>query len=129
MKPRDYLERLENEGFDDEGKLDSAIRELSKILRRSRAKEADVEEEEKEVPSFPLLDIPDLELDPAMLQKKRMQKLMKAGYEARIRNKEEKEIEKAREAEIKRLDDEARINDPERWVGGIRNQYQVSWLS
>ena len=38
---------------------------------------------QEEAPSFPLVDVPDEELDEDQLKEKKKQKLMKAGHEAR----------------------------------------------
>ena len=51
-------------------------------------------EDEDIAPSFPLLDIPDDQLDAEGLKQKRQQRLNKAGYEARMRTKAEKEAER-----------------------------------
>ena len=49
------------------------------------------------MPSFPLVDIPDHQLTEDQIKDKRKQKLNKAGYDARMRLKAEKEIAKAAE--------------------------------
>lgn len=43
-----------------------------------------------------MIDVPDDELDEEGIKEKRKQKLMKAGYDARMRMKAEKQAEKAR---------------------------------
>lgn len=107
---------LESNDFDDESQLEKKVRELEKSIRKARNKDVgDVEEEVQEVPTFPLLDRPDEELDEEELKQKRQQRLMKSNYEARLRAKAEKEREKARLAEEQRLDDERRENDLEGW--------------
>ena len=107
---------LESNDFDDESQLEKKVRELEKSIRKARNKDVgDVEEEVQEVPTFPLLDRPDEELDEEELKQKRQQRLMKSNYEARLRAKAEKEREKARLAEEQRLDDERREADLEGW--------------
>jgi actin-related protein 5 len=107
---------LESNDFDDESQLEKKVRELEKSIRKARNKDVgDVEEEVQEVPTFPLLDRPDEELDEEELKQKRQQRLMKSNYEARLRAKAEKEREKARLAEEQRLDDEKREADLEGW--------------
>ncbi|OJD39927.1 chromatin remodeling complex subunit [Diplodia corticola] len=108
---------LEGEDFDDEAQLEKRIRELDKSIRKARNKDVgDMEEEENEPPTFPLVDVPDDQLDEEGLKQKRQQRLMKSNYEARQRAKAEKEREKARIAEEERLDNERRENDPETWI-------------
>ncbi|KAL1635341.1 Actin-related protein 5 [Neofusicoccum ribis] len=108
---------LEGEDFDDEAQLEKRIRELDKSIRKARNKDVgDLEEEENEPPTFPLVDVPDDQLDEEGVKQKRQQRLMKSNYEARQRAKAEKEREKARIAEEERLDNERRENDPETWI-------------
>ncbi|KAJ4305404.1 Nuclear actin-protein involved in chromatin remodeling [Kalmusia sp. IMI 367209] len=107
---------LESNDFDDEGQLEKKVRELEKAIRKARNKDVgDVEEEQQEEPTFPLLEVPDDQLDEEGIKQKRQQRLMKSNYEARQRAKAEKEREKARLAEEQRLDDERREGDPEGW--------------
>lgn len=109
---------LESNDFDDESQLDKKVKELEKSIRKARNKDVgDAEEEEqKEEPTFPLLDVPDDQLDEEGIKQKRQQRLMRSNYEARQRAKAEKEKEKARLAEEQRLDDERRETDFENWV-------------
>lgn len=72
------------------------------------------------------MNVPDHTLNEEDLKEKRRQRLMKAGYDARIRAKAERDQEKAREAEAKRLDEEARTTDPQRWLVEIRQRHEVS---
>jgi actin-related protein 5 len=50
---------------------------------------------------------------------------MKAGYDARQRAKQAKEEDKARQAEIARLDEERRINHPEEWLSDLKLRREV----
>ncbi|KAF2115838.1 hypothetical protein BDV96DRAFT_599395 [Lophiotrema nucula] len=112
---------LESNDFDDESQLDKKVKELGNSIKKARNKDlGEVEEEHQEEPTFPLLDVPDDQLDEEQLKQKRQQRLMKSNYEARQRAKIEKEKEKARLAEEQRLDDERRQNDFEGWVGERR---------
>ncbi|KAH7070266.1 hypothetical protein FB567DRAFT_539587 [Paraphoma chrysanthemicola] len=108
---------LESNDFDDENQLDKRVKELEKGIKKARNKDVgDVEEEQQEEPTFPLLDVPDDQLDEEGIKQKRQQRLMKSNYDARQRAKIEKEKEKARLAEEQRLDDERREADPETWI-------------
>nr|POE84197.1 actin-like protein arp5 [Quercus suber] len=78
-------------------------------------------EEPEQPPSYPLLDIPDADLDEEQLRQKRQQRLMKSSHDARARAKAEKEAEKARQLEIKRLDDEYRDRDRASWLDERRD--------
>jgi actin-related protein 5 len=108
---------LESNDFEDEGQLDKRVKELEKGIKKARNKDlGDVEEEAVEEPTFPLLEIPDEQLDEEGIKQKRQQRLMKSNYDARQRAKVEREKEKARLAEEQRLDDERREADPQTWI-------------
>lgn len=108
---------LESNDFDDENQLNKRVKELESSIKKTRNKDlGDVEEEQVEEPTFPLLDIPDDQLDEEGIKQKRQQRLMKSNYDARQRAKIEKEKEKARQAEEQRLDDERRETDPQGWI-------------
>ncbi|KAF2167151.1 hypothetical protein M409DRAFT_36633 [Zasmidium cellare ATCC 36951] len=108
---------LDEEEFKDELALDRRIKEMEKSIRKQRNKDVgDLEEEPEEPPSYPLLDVPDEELDEDGLKQKRQQRLLKSNHDARARAKAEKEAEKARQAEIQRLDDARREADLDSWV-------------
>ncbi|KAI6820036.1 actin-like ATPase domain-containing protein [Hortaea werneckii] len=108
---------LDEEEFRDEIALDKRIKEMEKSIRRQRNKDVgDMEEEQDEPPTYPLLEIPDDQLDEEGIKAKRQQRLLKSNHDARARAKAEKEAEKARQAEIQRQDDLRRENDLEGWV-------------
>ena len=108
---------LDDDEIKDEAQLERLLRELDKSIRRSRNKDVGNEEEEGvEEQSFPLLDVPDDQLDEAGIKEKRHQRLMKSGLEARQRAKAEKERERARVAEEERLDNEKRENNFDDWI-------------
>ncbi|KAL2868959.1 actin-related protein ARP5 [Aspergillus lucknowensis] len=117
---------LDAEDLKDEAQLDRLIRDLERSIKRSRNKDLGNEEAEEapEEMSFPLLDVPDGELDEAGLKEKRHQRLMKSNVEARQRAKEEKEREQARREEEERLDREKRENNFEGWIAERRTQRQ-----
>ncbi|KAJ6091576.1 hypothetical protein N7467_003545 [Penicillium canescens] len=118
---------LEAEDLKDEAQLERMIRDLEKSIKRSRNKDLGIEEteEQPEEMTFPMLDIPDDQLDEAGLKEKRHQRLMKSNVDARARAKEEKEREKARREEVERLDREQRENNFETWVSQRRNNRQI----
>jgi actin-related protein 5 len=115
MIKRDYKRLLQSNDFDDESQLEKVVRALEKHIRRARKQDVG-EEEPDQVPTFPLVDIPDEELDEEQKKQKRQQKLAKSSYEARQRAKAEKDAEKARLAEEERRDVEARESDLGSWV-------------
>jgi actin-related protein 5 len=118
---------LDSNDFDDEAQLEKRIRELEKNIKRARNKDVgDNEPEEQEIPTFPLLDTPDDQLDEEGIKQKRQQRLQKSGWEARQRAKAEKAKEQARIEEERRLDNENREKDLEGWVSERRGARLVS---
>ena len=122
----EYLKRLENDGFDNEQALDKMINKIEGALKRFRAKELGeeyIEDEKQEEPTFPLVDVPDADLDEEGIKEKRKQRLMKAGYDARLRAKAEKAEEKRLEEEALQRDEDERINNPRVWSSKMRKEY------
>ena len=109
---------LDEDEFKDEAQLDKTIKDLEKSVRKARNKDVGGPEnpQDEEEATFPLLDIPDDQLDEAGLKQKRHQKLMKSNVDARARAKIEKEKEKARIAQEEELENERRENDLEGWL-------------
>ncbi|QDS75576.1 hypothetical protein FKW77_006031 [Venturia effusa] len=126
--PKKEVKRmLESDDFDNENQLDKKIKEMEKSIKKARNKDLgdEAEEEEVEIPTFPLLEIADDQLDEESIKQKRQQRLMKSNYDARQRAKIEKEREKARIAEEERLDAEKREADPEAWIEERQIQRQA----
>lgn len=117
---------LDSEDLKDEAHLERTIKDLERSIKRSRNRDLGVEETEEnlEEMTFPLLDVPDEDLDEVGLKEKRHQRLMKSNVEARLRAKAEKEREKARREEEERLDREKRETDFENWVAERRTARQ-----
>ena len=121
---------LDEDEFKDEGQLDKLVKDMEKSVRKARNKDLGVldQAEEEETVTFPLLEIPDEELDEIGLKQKRHQRLLKSGVEARARAKIEKEQEKSRIAEEERLDDKRRVNDIDGWLRDRRAARTVRTL-
>jgi actin-related protein 5 len=109
---------LDAEDLKDEAHLERTVRDLERSIKRSRNRDLGNEdtEETAEDLSFPLLDVPDEELDETGLKEKRHQRLLKSNTEARQRAKAEKERVKAEREEEERLDAERRENDFDNWI-------------
>lgn len=114
---KEFLYRLQRENIENEGVLDNRIKTLEGLIKKARNKDLGIiEEEVKQVPDFSLVHIPDEQLDEAQIKQKRTQKLMKYGYDARVRAKAEKEAERARLETEARLDTEKREKEPQTWI-------------
>lgn len=123
---RDFQRRLETDGFGELSEVEKEMKRLEAAIKRSKARDAGnttaMEEDTDVPPSYPLLDIPDEQLDAEGLKQKRQQRLNKAGYEARMRAKAEKEAEVRRQEEIQLADDEQRLNNFDEWLEAKRTQ-------
>ncbi|GAA5878506.1 hypothetical protein JCM8547_008434 [Rhodosporidiobolus lusitaniae] len=124
MPKPEYERRLQETGFESHADLEDYLKKIQKSVTRAKNKELGIEDEGKEAPSFPLIDVPDHLLNETDLKEKRRQKLMKAGYDARIRLKAEKEEERRRIEEERRRDEELRKEDFGEWVKGVRAEHQ-----
>lgn len=118
---------LDDDEFKDESQLEKTIQDLEKSIRKARNKDVDGPEhpEDEAEPSYPLLSVADDQLDEARLKEKRHQRLMKSGYDARVRAKVEKGLERARMAEEERRDNEHRETDLQGWLEDRRSVRQV----
>ncbi|PSS06632.1 hypothetical protein PHLCEN_2v3588 [Hermanssonia centrifuga] len=121
---KDWLATLKEEGYDNDAALESAIKKLETDLKKARKKDVDGEDGEDEVPSFPLIDTPDAELDEEGLKEKKKQKLMKAGYEARERARKEKEREREEREAEERREVEERERDLEGWASKLKQEHE-----
>jgi actin-related protein 5 len=126
MKKADFISRLVSDTpFDTEAELDSWIKKTEADIKRKEKKDLGEEAEPEEDPVFPMVDRPDAELNEEEIREKRRQRLMKAGWEARIRAREEKRKEKDRLDEVKRLEEEFRVTDPTGWSAKMRSEQEV----
>ncbi|KAJ1810850.1 Nuclear actin-protein involved in chromatin remodeling, partial [Coemansia sp. RSA 2598] len=117
-----FADQLQEAGMADEQELADAIASAQQFVTRAQNKEMGIVAEEKEAPSFPLVDIPDDELTEEQKQEKRKQAFLKASHEARERARVEKEKERQRLEEIARLDEERRINHFDEWLAELQGK-------
>lgn len=126
---KDVKKLLDADDLRDEGQLDRMIRDLEKSVQWARQKDLGTssgnEPADGEEASFPLVDVPDEELDEAGIRDKRHQRLMKSNHEARMRAKAEKENERLRLEEETRLDQEKREHHLDEWIADRRAEYDT----
>ncbi|KAK0469867.1 chromatin remodeling complex subunit [Desarmillaria tabescens] len=123
---REWNNKLSAEGFDDDAQLDETIKKLESDLKKARKKEAaDGGDDPMEEPSFPLVDVPDADLDDEGLKEKKKQKLIKAGYEARARARREKEREKEEKEREEKREEEEREADLGGWSRKLRQEQEA----
>ncbi|KAH8831141.1 chromatin remodeling complex subunit [Flagelloscypha sp. PMI_526] len=122
----DWFEKLDEYGFEDENQLHDTIKKLDADLKKAAKKDSSaVDNEEMEEPSYPLLDVPDEELDDMQLKEKRKQKLMKAGWEARVKARKEKEREREEQMAKDKEEEDERLHDLSGWSNRLRGEQEA----
>lgn len=121
------LSILQNAGFDDERDFKKYLYNVQRSIKKAEAMELadavdDVDESENMEGKFDLVDIPDDQLNEEQLREKKVQKLMKANYDARQRAKEEKERLLKEAEEEKKKEEEWRQNDFKGWLKDKREK-------
>ncbi|KAF9040596.1 chromatin remodeling complex subunit [Panaeolus papilionaceus] len=123
---KEWLSRLQSEGLEDESALDDLIKKLETDLRRARKREAgEPDDAPIQEPSFPLLDVPDADLDEEGLKEKKKQKLMKANVDARARARKEKEREREEKEREEKREEEEREADLGGWSRKLRQEQET----
>lgn len=105
---------LETTPFETEAELEAWIKKTDSDIKRRQKRDMGEEAEPEEEPTFPLVDRPDEELNEDELREKKKQRLMKAGWEARVKIREEKRREKERQVSNTLL----HVRDPADEEGG-----------
>ncbi|KAB5594304.1 Chromatin remodeling complex subunit [Ceratobasidium theobromae] len=124
-KKGDFLHRIRMEGIESEEMLESTIKKLENDIKKARKKDGDTVDEPQEEPTFPLIDVPDEDLNEDELKEKRRQKLLKAGYEARLRARKEKEAARKEKEEEERREMEERTADPIGWASKLKEDHEL----
>ena len=126
MKKVEFLSSIaENTPFETEAELESWIKRTDADIKRKQRKAMGEDPEPEEEPTFPPVDRPDEELNEEELKEKRKQRLMKAGWEARVKVREEKKREKERMDEEQRLEELERATDIKAWSARLREEQEV----
>ncbi|KIY64588.1 chromatin remodeling complex subunit [Cylindrobasidium torrendii FP15055 ss-10] len=120
---REWEAILEDEGFEDDQDLDDAIRKLDADIKKSRKKDAP--DEDEMIPDFPYADIPDERLDEDGLKEKKKQRLLRAGYEARVRARREKEREREERVAEEKQEELERESDLGSWSQKLRQEQEA----
>ena len=127
-KRSEWLVKLaEMTPFETEQELDSWIKKTEGDIKRKQRKSMGDEMEPEEDPSFPLVDRPDAELNEDEIKEKRRQRLMKAGWDARAKVREEKRKEKERLEEEQRQETITREHDLTSWAERLRAEQDVRY--
>lgn len=105
---------LETEGFEDIEDFNKYMVTLEKALKKTHG-EGEEDEEENPASAWPLVDIPDDQLNDEQIKEKRKQRLHKANNDARERTKELKKQEEEAKALFEKEQKEWRDRDLDDW--------------
>lgn len=117
----EFLELLQSFGYEDESDFEAFIAELNS----KRNKIMGLPEEpslSSSITDWSLINILDEELDEDQIKEKRKLKLLKAGMDARERQKKIKEEQQEKERLLAQLDDQRREQDFQGWLQQKNNQ-------
>lgn len=123
LSSEEFESKVIANGFDDLDDFKKYMTSLERTLKRANQGEDDPEEEEIDpAKAWPLVDIPDDQLTEDQVKEKRKQKLLKANFEARERNKEIKRQEEEAKLKAEREQQEWRDRDLDDWCTTKRLQ-------
>ncbi|KAH9487234.1 Actin-like protein arp5 [Psilocybe cubensis] len=123
---KEWMSKLQAEGLDDEADLDEAIKKLDNDVKKARRRdEGEPDWKPQEEPSFPLLDVPDSELNEESLKEKKKQRLLKAGFEARARARKEKERQREEQEREEKKEEDERKADLGGWSRRMRQEQEA----
>lgn len=126
MSKKAILQLLQQASFEDEQDFNKYMYNLERSLKRARRQDVgDLDANEAEPPSWPLLDLNDDELTDEQLKERKQQKLQKANYEARQKANEEKKLEKLKKEELEKQEAEWRERDLWGWIEDKRGKLKV----
>jgi actin-related protein 5 len=107
LREKEWLGKLAKAGFDNEAELEDTIKKLDVWVKKARKKEAG--------------EVAD---EPMELKEKKKQRLLKSGWEFRVRAKKEKEREREEREAGARREEEERNEDLEGWAKKLRGQQE-----
>ncbi|KAG9291727.1 hypothetical protein G9A89_012012 [Geosiphon pyriformis] len=126
MRKAEFIASLREHQIRDEVDLDEMIKKAEKSIQRARNKLLGIDEIEiKEEPTFPLVDIPDDQLNEGERKEKKKQQASKSLHESRQRAREAKELAKKQLEDEERIEEAKRNTDFEGWLNDLKNNYQT----
>lgn len=120
LDSQDVLLTLQDAGFDDLNDFNKYLSSLKKSLKKSQDGEDDPDQIEDPSITWPLVDIPDEELNDEEKRAKKRQRLHKANWEAREKAKEQKKQEEEERIKFEKEQEEWRARDLEDWCNTKR---------
>ncbi|SPR00147.1 unnamed protein product (mitochondrion) [Plasmodiophora brassicae] len=125
-----FMEAITSGGFEDEADFMSSYTALKKKVDAQLKKRGESETDgpaadDASSKAYDLIDVPDEDLNEEDRKRKRIQRMLKASADARIKKKEEKLLQEQQEAEDREAMLHAFNADPEGFIAGIRAQLET----
>ncbi|CAH6720408.1 actin-related protein 5 [[Candida] jaroonii] len=126
LTPGEVQKRLQTENFDDLSDFNKYFTNLEKSIKKQEHNEEDSDDEGfndgniDPLTAWPLVGIPDEQLNAEEIKEKRKQKLHKGNYEARQKSLEDKRREEEERAQYEQEQKEWRERDMEGWCSSKR---------
>lgn len=133
LPPKELVEKLKIDGFDDLDDFKKYMANLEKALKKVHQDHMDNDdgEDDNADPTWPLVDIPNDQLTEEQIKEKRKQQLHKGNFEAREKSKELKRQQEEAKIQYEKEQQEWRDRDLEDWcstkrieLAGLTNKYQ-----
>eukprot|EP00850_Spirogloea_muscicola_P006976 SM000034S12730 [mRNA] locus=s34:458727:461937:+ [translate_table: standard] len=105
--------------------LDSSMEKARSRLRKAKGEKVE-DEPQRQLPDtedYPLLNAPDSQLAPEKIKEKRRQRLMKNAAEGRKRAKQLKEEQMSQAENVKKLNEQRWLENPEQYLEESRARY------
>ncbi|KAH6917713.1 chromatin remodeling complex subunit [Coprinopsis sp. MPI-PUGE-AT-0042] len=115
-----------SEGFDSDAALDDTIKKLDTYIKKAKKKDTDggPEEEPQEDPTWPLLDVPDAELDEDQLKEKKKHVFSKPVTKHANGSERERTRTRRKGADERREEEERQAN-LDGWAKSLKDQQEV----
>lgn len=123
LSPQQIEARLLEENFESTSEFNKYFYNLERSVRKQKLGGEEEEENDHDVDpltAWPLVDIPDEQLNSDEIKEKRKQRLHKANYEAREKTKEAKRKEEELKAKYEQEQADWRVRDLEGWCSAKR---------
>lgn len=112
----EYLELLQSFGYEDERDFEAFIADLNMKRNKILGIAEEPSTVKASISDWSLLSVADEELDEDQIKEKRKLRLLKAGMDARERQKKQKEEQAEKEKKLALLDDQKRQQDFKAWL-------------
>eukprot|EP01113_Clastostelium_recurvatum_P022643 TRINITY_DN2706_c4_g1_i4.p1 TRINITY_DN2706_c4_g1~~TRINITY_DN2706_c4_g1_i4.p1 ORF type:complete len:433 (+),score=106.49 TRINITY_DN2706_c4_g1_i4:3-1301(+) len=129
LDDEDLLARVEAEGLADEDELIAATTDLEDQVKKMKkrmglltAEEEKEDEDDEEVHTYPLLDIPDDQLNDTQRREKRKQRFLKNMRDGRVAQKKRKLVDAEKKQAALKAEEDKRLANPAQYLEELRSK-------